>query len=48
MAGYLAELKAEKLDGTRGDVKAEVLVETKADALEVAKSLTLGNTLGDI
>ena len=38
MAGNLAELKAEKLDGTLGNVKAEVLVETMADAPKVAKS----------
>ena len=34
MAGNLAELKAETLDDTQGDVKAKVLVETMADTLE--------------
>ena len=34
MAGNLAELKAEALNDKPGDVKAEVLVEIKADPLE--------------
>ena len=34
MADNLAHIKAETLNHTPGDVKAEVLVETKADTLE--------------
>ena len=48
MANNVADLKAETLNETPGNVEAEVVVETKADTLKNVRTWTLGKTMGDI
>ena len=48
MANHVADLKAETLNKAPTNVKAEVVVETKAGTLKNVHTCILGNTVGDM